>query len=438
MPKKILEDMVKVKKKGQAPKKVLHPKAALPVEPDLRHSDYSNYDIENRALRSKRGSRRGIWTVAVFSILFLLFSFSILFSGATVTVNPRVEELSLNENFSAVKDGTLEDLPFDLVIISGEETKSIEGGEEEDVSIKAEGVVIIYNAFSSASQRLNIDTRLEGSNGKIYKTKKAVVVPGMEGSTPGSVEAEIYGSEAGTEYNSAPLDFKIFGFKGTPKYAKFYARSEGEIKGGFVGKRRFIADSEKEKISNELKASLKTKLSQKARDQIPPGFILFKDASFLNIDEEIFNSAKTLLGSNIVPVSVKGTLYGILFEEKALTRKILEKSFPKEVENEIYIKNIRDLYFSIPGEVTSDRSNNVFENLKIVNFNLSGTSAVIWKVDEGKLMDSIFGEKKKDFSQILLSQYPNIISANLTLRPFWKRSLPERQEDIKIIVNYPE
>ena len=43
---------------------------------------------------------------------------------------------------------------------------------------------------------------------------------------PGSVEVGIYGSSAGPEYNSIPIDFKIFGFKNTPKYAKIYARSK--------------------------------------------------------------------------------------------------------------------------------------------------------------------------------------------------------------------
>lgn len=448
MSKKLLQDMVKKPtrpdvrlnksfgqdpgrlggvKKEQASKKVWYSDAeAKPSEPD------NNVNIKRG--RNKNGSRYGLWGVALVSVLFLLFSYSFLFSGATVTVSPRIEELVLNQNFSAIKDGAAGDLPFDLVVISGEESKNVEGGEEIDVSLKAEGIVVIYNAFSSANQRLNIDTRLEGSNGKIYKTKVATVVPGMKDNVPGSVEVEIYGAESSVEYNSIPLDFKIFGFKGTPKYAKFYARSKGDIKGGFAGKQRQISDVEKTKLLNELKTTLEAELSKKATDQIPSGFILFKNATYLNIDEENFNSTNSsALDSNVVPVGIKGTLYGILFEEKALTQKIIEKSFPDEKENEIYIQNIRDLTFSLPAGI--DFSG--FADAKKITFNLSGTSNAIWKVDEDKLLGDLLGKKKKDFNQIL-AQYLNIISANLSFHPFWRRSLPDEKEDIKLLVNYPE
>jgi hypothetical protein len=436
MPKKIIQDMVRIKKKGEPVKKVSRPSAPVkePEPIDRYDIEYDNYYTAGNGRSVGNRSRYGLWVVAAASVLFLLFSFSVVFSGATVAVSPRVEELALSQNFSAVKDGSSSELPFDLVVISGEENKTIEGGEEEDVSTKAVGTVILYNAFGSLPQRLNIDTRLEGSNGKIYKTKKAIVVPGMKGGTPGSVEVEIYAAEAGTEYNSSPLDFKILGFKGTPKYEKFYGRSKGDIKGGFSGKQRQVSDVEKAKLLEELKSALKLKLSQKARDQMPPGFILFKDAVFLTINEENFNSSSS---TNMIPVSVKGTLYGILFEEKALTKKIMEKSFPSDKESDVYIKNIRDFSFSIPGGATSEESNNVFENLKAFNFHLSGTSSLIWRVDEAKLANDILGKKKKDFNQIL-SEYPNIASANLSLRPFWKRSLPEKKESIKVVVNYPK
>src|SRR3989344_6062534 len=108
-----------------------------------------------------------------------------------------------------------------VAIISGEESKVVQDTKTKDVIEKAKGTVLIYNNFSSVPQRLDIDTRLEGSNGKIYKTVKKIVVPGMRSSAPGSVEVGIYAAAGGEEYNSGPLDFTIFGFKGTPKYSKF-------------------------------------------------------------------------------------------------------------------------------------------------------------------------------------------------------------------------
>ena len=119
-----------------------------------------------------------------------------------------------------------------------------------------------------------------------------ITVPGMgKDGKPGSVEVKIYGAEAGTEYNSPPLDFKIFGFKGTSKYSKFYGRSKGAVTGGIKGKYPFIPESQKENILSEMKTSLEAKLFQKAKDQIPDGFILFQDAVVLKIDSESMNPA---------------------------------------------------------------------------------------------------------------------------------------------------
>jgi len=378
----------------------------------------------------QRSSKRAIWFVAVFSIIFLFFSFSLVFLGATLSVGPRVEEFSLNQNFSATKSATAPALSFEQVAIEGVESRTVEGGEEKTVSRRAEGTVVLYNAFSSAVQRLDIDTRLEASNGKIYKTQKAVTIPGMKGSIPGSVEVGIYASEVGEGYNSAPLDFNIVGFKGTSKYSKFYARSKGNIAGGFVGKERVIPEADKEMILNELEETLRSKLLQKVNDQIPEGFILFENAATVSIDSE---ESKSTGEGNAVEVTVKGTLHGVLFEEKALTLKISEKNFPKDAGSDIYLPNIKSLTFSV-NESAGVQS---FANIQSLNFNLSGATSAVWRVDEEKLMQDIIGQKKGDINQVL-AQHQNIVSANLSLRPFWKRSVPDNKDDVKILVAYPQ
>ncbi|MBI5139613.1 hypothetical protein HZA26_03315 [Candidatus Nomurabacteria bacterium] len=444
MSKQLIQDMIKVDKREPVSKKIWYIEKKKPVEIENRFEENNNFRKENseeteedrwenyKKSRSIKdgGARYGLWVVAVISLLFLVFSFSFLFAGATITITPRSEELFLNENFSAVKDAGEEDLPFELVVLSGDESKSIQGGEEKEVSESAKGTAVIYNNYNGATQRLDINTRLEGSNGKIYKTKKQVSVPGMKDSLPGSVEVEIYAEKPGEEYNSAPLDFKIFGFKGTPKYSKFYARSKNEIKGGFIGKQRQVSEVEKETALTELKTLLESKLLKKAGEQIPSGYILFNNAAFFNVDEENANGVGE---GNTVPVSVKGTLFGVLFEEKALTKKIMEKSFPGEEKSDVYVKNIRDLVFSITNDSPAPYQRNVLENIKNINFNLSGTSRAIWQVDREKLIDDVVNQKKQDFNQIMAG-YPNITEVKLTLRPFWKRYLPEKKEDIKLII----
>src|SRR6185369_8963509 len=335
---------------------------------------------------------------------------------AEVAVRPKTEDLILNENLSASKDGSGEELPFSLIIISDEAYKTVQAKEEKFISSKSSGTAMIYNAYSSTPQKLAIDTRLEGSNGKIYKTKKAIVIEGMKNGTPGSAEVGIYAAEAGENYNSSPLDFTILGFKGTPKYSKFYGRSVGDIAGGFKGNAPYISEDEKASAINDLKTTLEAKLFQKATGQIPNGFILFKNALVLNVDSG--STAPLPSGDKTLEVKLGGTLYGFLFDEQRLVKKIAKDNIEKYDDSPVYIQNIRDLTFSFGANNNISSAGNL-ANVKNISFNISGPAKIVYQVDADKLAADLLGKSRKDFKQ-LLSQYPSINSADLILSPFWK------------------
>ncbi|MFA6076531.1 MAG: hypothetical protein WC735_00465 [Candidatus Paceibacterota bacterium] len=442
MSKNLFQDMVKIKRINREKQTLeneerseLLSRDAIPLRRAETPVQKDTYDVPDRQ-NNKSRPRYMLWVIAVISLVFFLSSISFLFLKAVVTVNPKMKDVVLNQNFSASLNGGVEGLPFDLIVISGEEEKKVLTTGTKDVSEKARGVVLIYNNFSSSSQRLDVDTRLEGSNGKIYKTERQVTVPGMKGGVPQSVEVGIYAANSGVEYNSNPLDFTILGFKGTPKYSKFYARSKGEITGGFKGKTVAISDAEKSSVINDLKTVLQAKLLKKATDQIPSGFVLFKEAIFLKIDENnvgaVSSEDKMLLTQIELPIQIKGTLYGFLFNEEKLTKEIAKQNINGYDGSDVYVSNIRDLTFS-----GFDKDKIAFENVSNINFNLSGSAKIVWKLDESKLVTDLLGKSKKDFNQVLL-QYPNIDSAELTISPFWKSSLPNKAKNIRVIVNYPK
>ena len=422
MPRNLLQDVIRVKKKVQNPD--------FKLRYTLDENKFlSSKNIINQA-SNKNKPKYKLWFVALISVVFLLFALSFLFTRAKITVMPKTQNISLNQNLSAVKNGNDSNaLSFDLVVISGEEEKTIQGGELKDVSVKARGTVVIYNNFSSSSQVLAKDTRLEGSNGKIYQIISKITVPGIKNGKPGSVEVSIYAALAGEEYNSAPLDFKILGFKGTSKYSKFYGRSKGDITEGLRGKYYQISNTQKATLNDELKTALSAKLFQKVTAQIPPGFILFKDAGFLNIDENNINniSPESSQTDGTIKVIMKGTFYGFLFDEKKLTKMIAENFIDQYDDSDIHIPDIKNLIFSLPDKEIS------FADVKNINFNLSGASQIVWNVDSSKLVNDLLGKRKKDFTQIL-SAYPNITSADVTFRPFWVRSFPDKEKNIKLII----
>lgn len=419
MKKNLMEDIVKVKKEN-----TLISKKKIVVE---EKEEIQDFDIKEE---DKGRFKYSLWFVALVAVVFLFFALSFLFSGAKITINPKVKNLDLKENIYAVKDSNGSDLAFDLVVIGGEEKKEIEGGEEKSLLEKAKGTVVFYNSFSTSAQTFAINTRLEGSNGKIYKTSQKISVPGMKkDGTPGSTEVNIYGDEAGEEYNSTPIDFKILGFKGTPKYTKFFARSKGDIKGGVVGKFREITEEQRLATVEELKSQLEKKLLKKVTDQIPKGFILFDGAVFVNTDTGTVGQS---IKDNMVPITLKGTLYGVLFKQKDLENKIIENNLTKNIKKEnVKISNIKDLVFSI-----ENKENMASVDLKNINFNLSGKTTMVWDVDVESIALELLGKDKKDFNQIL-SSHGEIDSAELVIKPAWKTSFPENTKDIEVLVKYP-
>ena len=176
-----------------------------------------------------------------------------------------------------------------------------------------------------------------------------------------------------------------------------------------------------------MKAALQAKLLAQADTK---GFILFKDAVFLDTDNDNLTSSQN--GDGTLTLALKGTLYGILFNEQDLTKKIATDSIDGYDGSNVYIPNIKDLNFTL-----NNKDGISLGDIANINFNLSGPTQIVYKVDTNKLIGDLLGKSKKDFNQILL-QYPNIDSANLSISPVWKFSIPDKTKDIKIIVNYPK
>jgi len=426
-----LEDLRIKKLTPERPSLVAPPKSAPPPteKPPALSNEREFASVYEDIGAPKGGPRRwGLWVVALGSAIFLLFALSFLFTKATVAITPKSADVNLSETFSAVKSasgGTT--LPFDVVVLEGTESKAGGAGEEKEVNLPATGRVIIYNSYSSSPQPLAIETRLEGSNGKIYKTDTKLTVPGMKGSTPGAIEVGVHAAEAGPASNSGPLDFKIFGFKGTPKYTKFYARSKGDLSGGFTGVTTVLSPEDKERAISELKIGLESKLFKRASDQLPEGFVLFKGGSSLDITPE--NISVSGEGDSTT-ISIKGTFTGIIFDAGKLAKKIAAAKVPKYDNAEVFIPNIENLNFSLSNVGVP------LGSAESIVFSLTGPAKVVWKVDTAKISQDILGKKKRDLNSILAG-YPGVASAELVLRPFWKTTFPDKEKSIEVTVNNP-
>jgi len=431
MPKNFFQDMVAVKKQKKETliQKDTQNKPKQRIVAEIAKEEVVVRPIEVR--KPKEATNYGLWIVAIICIIFLFFTFSSFFARAYVSINPKIVKTTLNDTILAERDLSVNEtgLSYQLMILEAEDSKNIEGGGEEPFEEKAKGTVILYNAYSSSPQSLDVNTRLESANGKIYKTDAKVIIPGLSDvGIPGSVEVGVIALESGESYNDNLNDFVIFSFKNTSKASKFYGRSTSPITGGFKGLKKIVNLEDQDLAKKELEASLQDTLLQKAREQIPPGYILFKDATFFKFSSNLEDNS-TEVGK--VPFSVQGTLYGFLFKEIDLINEIMNLKFPTEKDRNIYIQNLKDLSFTLSEKDIS------FIDAKTITFKLVGPVEIISLVEENDILSDLAGKEKKDFKNIL-STYSNVDSADLTIQPIWESDIPKKTKSIKVKINYPE
>ncbi len=432
MAKNILEDIKPLSRPGHSAHKEIREKNRVPEYRNISEPrpvregpsiDEVEYDEEVRPLR------RGPWIIAGVSLVALFFALSSLLAHATVTFLPKVKSVDAGGTYVAEKDTTDENaLSFELMTLSDTETSTVPGTLNKASDQKASGQVIVYNAYSTASQSFAVDTRLETKDGKIYKISGAVTVPGTTVkngvTTPGQLLVTAVAEKGGESYNIGLTDFTIFGFKGTPKYSKFYARSKTAMTGGASGT-MYSADPAAGKAAYiAASAKLSDKLLKNAKAQLPKGFLLFNDAISVVIPDApaTFQSKE----SN-VPITVSGKLYGFLLNEKSLTKKIAEKTVSLKEGESITVPNISELSISI-----KNKDKIVPDDVKELSFDVSGTAKDVWDVDPDAIATALIGKKKKDFESTMAG-FSNIDSAKTNVRPFWRSRFPEKTKDIDII-----
>lgn len=378
-----------------------------------------------------------IWVAAVFAIIVLVFASSTFFEKATLKIVPKQKTAPFDSIVVARRgaDQTAKNLlPFEMMEITDSVSRQVLATVLEKVLRRASGTVVIYNNFSRESQRLIKNTRFESSDGKIYRIHESVVVPGQKtenGKTvPGSLEIDVYADEPGAEYNKELSDFTIPGFKGTPRFAKFYARGKTEISGGFSGEQKTLGQEEFKKVVAELEKELEDKLRANASAGKPDGFVLFPDGIFVVFAEDELPRAEAA-ESGYATVTKKATLYGAIFNEESFGNFITEKLSYAEEGASVKVENVKELDFKI-----IDKANFNPEDDAQFSFTLKGSPHLVWGFDAEQLQNKLRAVKKRDLTAIL-AEFPSITRAEVTFRPFWKRSFPDEPKNI-IIKSAPD
>jgi hypothetical protein len=373
----------------------------------------------------RKSSRFGMWFTALISIVILYFVFSVLFSGVRIKIFPKQEAVLINGQFTAFKEAQSGELSFEVMTLTRELFDEVPANGEDFVEEKASGQVIVYNNYSSAGQKLIKNTRFETPDGLIYRIKDAVTVPGRKTVNgeivPGSLEVTVYADEAGASYNKELVDFTIPGLKGDPRYSKFYARSKTPMIGGASGIKRVALLEDLTKATDELNGKLRAEILEEASSVKPEGFILLDNSYVINIDSSTSNGSE----GNVL-VTQKAVFKGLIFNENDFAKFV--------AENTIALYNGADVHLSGSDSLSlkiDSNSSGPLETLESVDFSLNGDTKIVWLFDEVSLLEDLKGVSKKD-AEAIFARYPSIETAEVIVRPFWRRSITSKEKKIKL------
>jgi len=379
--------------------------------------DYSN----------RKPTSFGLWFIALIALIFLFFSFTVLFSGTKVVVTPKTQNVSFDTNFQAEKNAGPGILSYEVMTVTREVSRQVTSTGEEFKEDKASGTIIVYNDYNAQSQKLIATTRFETPEGLVYRIKDPIVVPPQTRDasgkkTPGSIEAEVFADEPGEKYNVGLKDFVVPGFKGSPQYDGFYARSKTEMTGGFSGVVKTVSDKDRNDSVGGMQSELREMLLEELRAQVPEGFILYDDSIVFDFD----TVPDTVEGTKVY-VSLKGSISAAVFEKQNLSEHIARTEFENYDNLPIIGENLESMVF-----VLADKEDIDIINDSKLDFSLKGSTKLIWQYNADNLKADLVGRRKRDIDWVL-AEYPSIIEAEIVMRPFWKRAFPENPKKIKVV-----
>lgn len=402
-----------------------------PVERAVSHDDDGTIHIGIQNGNTKKRSNLFIALGVFFAVVGVGFLISFMTGGAEVAVFPRNTEPNVNASFTAFRTPQVGELSYEIMDLEAEGERQVTATGQEQVSEQATGEIVIYNNTGSA-ERLIKNTRFETPDGLIFKITESVVVPGAiesEGElVPGSIRAAVFADGTGEQYNVGTTRMTIPGFEEggfTELYENIYGENPEPMTGGFEGPKFIIDETELETAKQQLQTELRNALLDRVPSERPAGFVVYDSA--VTVTFETLPAVE--YGDNLVTIKENALLQIPIFKEEEFAEYIAAATVPGYENEPVRIEDTQSLTFSYTNSTTSITD---ISNLDSLEFQLVGRPLIVWTYDEGKLKTDLVGAQKTALPTVL-GGYPAIERAEAVVRPFWKRSFPEKLEEIEIV-----
>ena len=357
----------------------------------------------------------------IFIFIFILGIFyGYFFHSATFEIQNKEKDIKFSNNIykaSNFKEKTKDELPFKIIKMVFYFNKDLKSELIEEVKKKAEGKIKIINNTSKV-QKLRKETRFVVED-KIYKIFKSVTI------LPKSfIIRQAFADSPGMEFNlKKGRKMVIPGFKEVNDL-KSYKNIIGEIaedfQGGFVGKKDIPNKHDYQNKKKILIDEINSTLLIKIKKEIPKYYLLNTDGIFKKMKFEIKKIKDQL--KLIVKVDVKVVVF-----DKLDFLSMVSGLDKKEIKD-YFITSTAFLKFKL-----FNKNKIIIENLRNFTFELNGKMRYIKKFNKKKFINLVRNKKQTDLKNLFQNNF-NDFKIESSIFPFWFTNIPNKKEDIKIIL----
>lgn len=367
---------------------------------------------------SKIPGKKFLVASASLIVIILVYVALTIFGSATVEITAKESQFKLSRPVTFT-------LPYEEISVSESRKQTGKSVNVEEVNQKAHGEIAIFNAFSSSSQVLVVNTRFRTKEGNIYRIGEQITVPGatvVNGEiTPSKIIVEVVSDNEGEEYNVAKgVTFDIPGFVGSPRYEGFYGESVEAIDGGYVGEVKIVGQSEADAALATATAEATSAANNILRDSVPAGLIALPEEE-IKVTKSSVNPDIGDPGEEFVAEATATGSFVLINEEELLGKleELLFDDFPKDKNNLELIDNA--------GITLINKNSSTGEAI----FELQNTINVAWRAEKDSLTNNLSEAKIKDIPEIF-KNYESILSAEVRFSPSWWRRIPGSAERINV------
>ena len=408
---------------------------AEPEEEVRQASEEGDRGLFSPESEQRRTRPRWVKVVAVVLIAALVavgggWALGQAFGKAEVTISFKKTPWQYQDSFSASKafakiNVDARTLPAEAFFQNKNGTWLFPASGRAQVSQKATGKIIIYNAYSASPQTLVAATRVMTPDGKMFRLDAKVVVPGAGVKNgiiaPSSIQADITADKAGEDYNISSTDhLTIPGFKGTPRYKGFYGVLSGPASGGSVGEKQIPTDKDIAAAKDKASQNLRDGLQVAFLNNRPDGFKILDGASQIQITKLTVGKVADQNGNFTVFGEAQFKAVGFKESDfKTLLQTLAAKDYPGTTFRDLQVN-----YANVKANFDAGQ----------LSFSVTaqGVLGPVFSADDFK--SKIVGHPISEARQTILA-LPDLSSAKISLLPFWLYKLPANTQKVKVVAD---